>query len=227
MESITEVLGKTDTLTFDCYGTLIDWESGLMEALAELLGGLPEGRETEVIDAYIGAEAAVEAETYKPYRDVMAQAAEEVAGMFNVQLPRGASGKLAESLPNWRPFPDSNAALKRLKGRCRLGVLSNVDRDLFRATARHFEIEFDFVITAEDVHAYKPSHLHFHHLVNAHNGGEGTVHVAQSLFHDGVPTRQLGIPFVWINRRGQANDTEVRPIAEYPDLTSFAEATCK
>jgi 2-haloacid dehalogenase len=226
MDSITEVLVKTKTLTFDCYGTLIDWEAGLKASLGELFGELPAGKEEEVLRAYIEAEAAVQTDGYKPYSEVLAITAERVGRMFDIVVPPGTTDRMAELLPAWPPFPDTNAALTRLNERYRLGILSNIERHLFEATAKHFDVEFDFVITGEDVLAYKPSHLHFHRLINAYDGRDSTVHVAQSLFHDGVPAGQLGIPFVWINRRGQKNDTEAKPLAEFPDMGSFAEAAC-
>ena len=130
---------------------------------------------------------------------------------------------LAESVPGWKPFPDTNPALARLKERFRLGILSNIDNDLFAATARHFESaigRFDFVITAEDVGSYKPGHGHFKRLLTTVVDDVSThLHVAQSLFHDGVPAAELGIPFVWINRRGEVNETTARPLAELANLT--------
>ena len=133
---------------------------------------------------------------------------------------------LAERLPQWWPFSDTNAALARLKKCYRLGVLSNIDKDLFAATAKHFTVDFDFVITAEDVKSYKPGTAHFRQAIASQGPPESLLHVAQSLYHDGVPTAELNIAFVWINRYKERNHTGVRPLVEFPDLCSFADSVC-
>ena len=126
-------------------------------------------------------------------------------------------------MPDWPPFADTNEALVSLKRRFRLGILSNIDRNLFAETARRFDVAFDFVVTAEDVRSYKPGHAHFERLLSKHAEPGRVVHVAQSLFHDGVPTAELGIAFVWINRYNDANTARVHRLGEYADLKSFAE----
>jgi 2-haloalkanoic acid dehalogenase type II len=230
MGEVCNIFSATRTLTFDCYGTLVDWEAGLKSALGELFGEAAlDGRATEVFDAYVEAEAAVEGGSYRPYRVVLAEAARRVARMFDIEPATDPDPFMADHLRGWRPFPDTNEALKRLASRFRLGILSNIDRELLEATMRHFDVTFDLTVTAEDVRAYKPSHLHFLRFIHAHGGREGGLHVAQSLFHDGVPAAQLDLPFVWINRRGQAPPTRVdgpRPIAIYADLASFADEIC-
>jgi 2-haloalkanoic acid dehalogenase type II len=225
---LQEVLSRTETLSFDCYGTLIDWEQGLKAALAALFNErlAPEGLD-EAFEAYIEAEAAAESSGFRPYRDNIARAVERVARDFSISLPAGGGYRVADTLPDWLPFADTGEALLRLKGRFGLGVLSNVDRALFERTARHFPIAFDFVVTAEDVRAYKPSHLHFHHMFGAHAARESVLHVAQSLFHDGRPAEQLDLPFVWINRRGEPNVQDIPRLGEFPDLASFAEFACR
>ena len=227
----SDIFAATKTLTFDCYGTLIDWEAGLRSALAELFGEAAlDGRATEVFDAYVEAEAAVEEEAYRPYREVLAEAARRVATLFDVELANDPDPLMGDRLRDWCPFADTNEALKRLAARYRLGILSNIDGDLLDATLRHFDVPFDFTVTAENVRAYKPAHLHFLRFLNAHGGREGGLHVGQSLFHDGVPAAQLDLPFVWINRRGQAppgGSDGPRPIAIYPDLASFADEICR
>jgi 2-haloacid dehalogenase len=113
-----------------------------------------------------------------------------------------------------------------LKERFRLGVLSNIDRDLFAGTCRHFSVNFDFVITAEEVKSYKPAPGHFRTLFDHHASKNQVVHVAQSLYHDGAPAESFGLPFVWINRYGQKNDTAVKPSLEFPELRALAEVAC-
>ena len=127
-------------------------------------------------------------------------------------------------MADWRPFPDTNAALKRLKTKYGLCILSNVDRDLFEATARHLEVDFDQIITAQDVEAYKPDRPHFDRLLETVVESPGShLHVAQSLRHDGVPAGLLGIPFVWINRRGETNSSTAKPLAVFDDLTGLVD----
>ncbi len=214
-------LGEARFLTFDCYGTLIDWESGLRNAFRRALPTATPQRLAAVFDRYLEVEAQVESESYRSYREVVAEAGRRVAGSLDLEIPPAAAGALADSVGDWQPFPDTCAALQTLKRRCRLGILSNVDRDLFARTAARLGIEFDAVITAQDVQSYKPAHGHFARFAAAH-GRDGWIHVAQSQFHDGVPARQLGIPFVWINRRGERRIGEVSPVAEFPDLRTFA-----
>lgn len=216
------------SLSFDCYGTLIDWITGIggaLERLAASGGSLPVDQ-GELFDTYLEVEAEAEAGPYMPYKDILSTAQAQLARRFGLTVPPDRTRLLAESVPNWKPFPDANPALARLKARYRLGILSNIDNDLFAATARHFAPavgRFDFIITAEDVRAYKPAHPHFNRLLNTVVDDLGThLHVAQSLFHDGVPAAELGIPFVWINRHHQVNDTAAKPLAEFADLARLA-----
>jgi len=231
MSSVNDVFKRTTTITFDCYGTLIDWSAGLWRSFAGIFGPVVAERKQEWFDAYVRVEAEVESGKYRSYREVLAVVTERLARQFNLPLPPGRETELAEMLPHWRPFPDTNDALSRLKQRFRLGVLSNVDKDLFAGTARQFDVEFDFVVTAEDVRSYKPARAHFQRLIDAHGGisqlASSALHVAQSLYHDGAPANELGLAFVWINRYKEPNRTSVRPLAEFPDLCSFADAACR
>lgn len=224
-----EQLARIRSLSFDCYGTLIDWITGVRGALGELAAGggaLPVDL-GEFFDTYLEVEGRIEAGPYMPYQEVLTAAQAELAQRFGLTVPPDRARLLAASVPGWKPYDDTNAALARLKTRYRLGILSNIDNDLFAATARHFEPvigRFDFVITAEDVGSYKPGHAHFTRLLEtAIDDRAAHLHVAQSLFHDGVPAADLGIPFVWINRRNEVNDTTARPLAEFPDLTALAD----
>ena len=226
MNIIDEVLRRTRVITFDCYGTLIDWAAGLRGSLDAVFGEALTQHGEKLFEAYVQLEAVVESEPYRSYREVLAATVERLAQRFDLKLAPGGTRLLAETLPEWRPFPDTNEALTRLKENYRLGVLSNIGRDLFAGTARHFDVEFDFVVTAEDVRSYKPDHGHFRKLLDDHAKQETVLHVAQSLYHDGVPAAELGLAYVWINRYQGVNDTTVRPVAEYPDLKSLADAAC-
>jgi len=224
MSTIKEVLGRTKTITFDCYGTLIDWRTGLNRAFRELFGPVVSDRTEALFAAYVQTEAEIEAESYRSYREVLSTVTERLADRFGVALAPGGAERLAASLPHWPPFADTNEALIRLGRLFRLGVLSNIDGDLFAGTARQFDVAFDFVVTAEDVRSYKPARAHFERLLSKFAGRDEVLHVAQSLFHDGVPARELNIPYVWINRYNEANTTAVRPLRVYTDLASLAEA---
>lgn len=224
MDSIGDILARTRTITFDCYGTLIDWDAGLSRAFVEIFGPEAAAHRKELFDAHVGVEAEIESGPFRSYREVLATVVERLAYRFKWNLLPGKRGRLAELLPSWTPFADTNDALLRLKKRYRLGVLSNTDRDLFAGTAKHFPIQFDFLVTAQDVRSYKPALPHFERFLGKHGGRGGWLHVAQSQFHDGRPANQVGIAFVWINRYKDPADPMVRAAAEYPDLKSLADA---
>jgi 2-haloacid dehalogenase len=221
---LVELAERTEVLTFDCYGTLIDWRAGLTQSFMTMFGASVEPRLVELFEAYQAIEGEVEADGYRTYREVLAEVARRMALRLALALPSERAGLLADTLPTWPAFDDTGEGLKRLKRRFRLGVLSNIDGDLFARTAERFPVGFDFVVTAQDVRSYKPGHGHFRAMLESHGTLETTVHVAQSLFHDGVPARELGLAYVWINRYSQRNDTPARPVAEFPDLRSLADA---
>ncbi len=226
MDSAIDVFKRTTTISFDCYGTLIDWSAGLWRSFADIFGPAVTERKQEWFDAYVRIEAEFESGPYRSYREILTVVTERLARQFKLPIPNSRSTILAEMLPHWAPFPDTNDALARLKKRYRLGVLSNIDMDLFAGTAKQFGTAFDFVVAAEEVRSYKPAHGHFRRLIDKHGGIETALHVAQSLYHDGAPASELGLAFVWINRYKERNRTAVRPLAEFPDLRSFADAAC-
>jgi len=224
MATLDQALPRITTITFDCYGTLIDWKGGLASSFRELLGAVVDEREMDVFDAYVGIEAEEESGRFRCYREILQAVAARMGERFGVRVDAAQAAAFAESLPDWRPFADTNDALVRLKRQFRLGVLSNVDRDLFAGTCRHFDVAFDFVVTAEDVGSYKPALGHFHRYLADHGSAAETLHVAQSLFHDGAPAREFGLAYVWINRYKQTNRAKVTPLAEFPDLSGLARA---
>ncbi len=210
-------------ITFDCYGTLIDWESGIRRTLQRQLQSAGREWEDRFFDLYLEREALHESAAYRPYREVLAAAEADVLTAAGVNpLPKPA---LADSLPDWKPFADTLQGLERLREKYKLGVLSNIDRDLFARTARHLGVKFDIVVTAEDVQYYKPGPAHFNRMLEQTGLNKSQVlHAAQSLYHDVAVCNELNIPCVWINRRGEENTRSARPIAEFPDLPSFASA---
>jgi 2-haloalkanoic acid dehalogenase type II len=215
---------RFDVLTFDCYGTLVDWERGIGEAFDAAARSDQVWLDRDaVLAAYHAIEPVVEAERYRSYRDVLALTARAVAERLGWKLAPGREAFLAESLPAWPPFPDTNDALRRLKAAGhRLAILSNVDDALLAATRRQLAVDFDFVVTAQQVGSYKPAPAHF----TTARGRIGTgrwLHVAQSYFHDVQPARALGIPTAWINRRGEAPLDGGRPDHEFRTLAEAAD----
>jgi 2-haloalkanoic acid dehalogenase type II len=213
-----------DIITFDCYGTLIDWESGISAAF--LQAARADNRELErdaVLQAYARLEPVVQAEAYRRYREVLTETARRVAGELGWQLPEGQAGFLAESLPQWQPFPDTNPAMERLSAAgYRLGILSNVDDDLLAGTLRHLRAPFELLITAQQVGSYKPAPGHFL-TARKQIGDRRWLHAAQSYFHDVVPARALGIPTAWINRKCEAASDGGRPTRELNTLAELAD----
>jgi 2-haloacid dehalogenase len=211
--------GAFDAMTFDCYGTLIDWETGILTALRPIVG--PSGGDDALLEAFGRAESAVEAGPYRRYRDILEEVARMVAAERGVVPDPAAVATFGGSVVAWPAFPDSADALARLHRRFRLGVITNCDDDLFAASARRLETDFDWVVTAQQAGSYKPSERNFH-LAFERLGlpRERILHVAQSLFHDHVPAKRLGLTTVWVDRRhGRSGSGATMPAAATPDLT--------
>jgi 2-haloacid dehalogenase len=223
---------RVDALTFDCYGTLIDWEAGLSAAFAPILAvhGIAATGD-DVLERYARYEAAAEAGPYQLYREVLATGLRGVADELGFTPTSDEIAAFSGSVVDWPAFPDSAAALARLHRRFRLGVITNCDDDLFDASARRLETDFDWVVTAQQARSYKPDEANFHlALERIALPRERIVHVAQSLYHDHVPAQRLGFTTVWINRRhdrpgtGATPPATATPDATYPDMASFAAA---
>jgi 2-haloacid dehalogenase len=207
--------------TFDCYGTLIDWNAGI-RAVLERLWGVELA--PKLLERYRELEPEVQAEEYRPYGAVLTLTLERLAQEVGYGIPEGESGILVQSLPDWPPFPEAAGALEELRRRgWRLAILSNSDRDLITASERAIGVPFDILVVAEDVRSYKPAHAHwerFFELTTAEP--ERHAHVGASLFHDIAPARELGLTTVWINRLGETADPE--PDRELPDLSALPGA---
>jgi 2-haloalkanoic acid dehalogenase type II len=215
-------------VTFDCYGTLIDWETGIRLAFKQALAGmgLSQSQEGELFELYQEEEKTIEGEMpYQKYREVLALAASRAARRFGKNIPEKLSEILAEQLPNWSSFPDTNPALERLATEYTLGILSNVDNDLLAGTLKHFTVPFDLVVTAERVRSYKPGPEHFEEARRIIGADRGWLHVAASLYHDIEPALRLGINTAWINRKNSSEGKGLRgKIArEAKDLTQLAD----
>jgi 2-haloalkanoic acid dehalogenase type II len=217
-----------EVVTFDCYGTLIDWETGIRAAFKQSLTDLGLGplEEARVFDLYEQEERRIEAlQPYRSYRTVLSEAASAAARRFGKNVPEKLSGLLAEQLPTWAPFPDTNPALEKLARKYRLGILSNVDNDLLEGTLQHFTVPFDLVVTAERVRSYKPGMKHFEEARRIIGADTSWLHVAASLYHDIEPASRLGIKTVWVNRKNEARGRsfEGRIVKEVRDLAQLAD----
>ncbi len=214
-----------DVITFDCYGTLIDWERGIGEAF--VTAASEEGRSIDpgdVLKAYGEIEPAVEAQPYCSYWTVLASTAIQVAARLGWSLTEERAAFLAQSLPSWPPFPDTNPALRRLAAAgFRLGILSNVDDELLAGTLRHLDAPFKLLVTAQQVRSYKPAYGHFLTARARIGTGSRWLHAAQSYFHDVVPAKALGLPVAWINRKGKTAGPGGTPDHEFRNLTELAD----
>jgi 2-haloacid dehalogenase len=208
-------------LTFDCYGTLIDWETGILAAVMPILTARGIAAEaTHVLQHYVRHEAAQEAGPYRRYRDVLQAVMAGIAAEFGFTPTATELRALPDSVGHWPPFADTVAAIARLKTRYKLVIVSNIDDAMFAETRRLFPVEFDHVITAEQVGSYKPAPAHFH--VTLQRLGvppQGVLHVAQSLYHDHVPAKALGLTTVRVQRPSRLPGTGLAlPAAATPDL---------
>jgi 2-haloacid dehalogenase len=218
-------------LSFDCYGTLIDWETGIFSALRPILEA--HGKtiaDSELLRLYSELESDAERGEFHSYREVLRSVVRGLGKRLAFNPTESEMNLLPDSLPSWQPFPDTVAALGRLKARYQLAIVSNVDDDLFTSTARRLEVPFDYIITAQQARAYKPS-LQMFTLARQRTGVAqgGWLHVAQSIYHDVIPAQSLGIATVWVNRpsprpgSGAAKAASGSPDLEVPDLKTLAQ----
>lgn len=214
-------------VTFDCYGTLIDWESGILRVLRPLLAD--HGKSVAdhlLLELYSELEPAIQAGEYRPYRFVLEEVVRGVGQHFGFSVSINEARSLAASLKNWTPFPDTVAALRALKRKYRLGIISNTDDDLFAETAKHLSVPFDWVITAEQARAYKPARAVFETALSKIGLPPGRIiHAAQSVYHDVIPGKQLGMATVLVSRRGPgaAKRATAKPDLEVADLKTLAQ----
>jgi 2-haloacid dehalogenase len=222
-------------ISFDCYGTLIDWESGILPTLRAMLANhgksLPDA---DILGLYGEFEAGAESGPYQSYRNVLQSVVREFADRFHFQASDAEIRSLHESVPAWLPFPDTVPALRELKKRYRLVVISNIDDALFAKTRRRLDVEFDGVITAEQAKSYKPSLNNFQMALRTLGlAPDQLLHAGQSIYHDVIPARSLGIATVWVNRKsarpgiGAVRAAAGHPDMEVPDLASLTIAAMK
>ena len=218
-------------LTFDCYGTLIDWEQGIVQALRPLLQKygvvLPDDK---ILEHYAMFESQAEKGEFRSYREIL----QVVLGKFGDALDFAPTNQelaaFPDSIQKWPPFPDTVAALQKLAQNYRLAIISNIDDDLFAHSAAQLGVRFDWVVTAQQVGAYKPSLQNFEYAFKKIAMPKKQIlHVAQSLYHDHVPAKKLGLNSVWVNRRqghkgsGATPPAEATPDLEVPDMRTLVE----
>lgn len=211
---------RFEYLSFDCYGTLINWEPGILGYLRPLLQSKGcNASNDEILNWYSEFEPKQQGAAYRSYREILAAVAGDFAREYRIQLTDEEANGLADSIQRWEPFPDTVPALKRLKSRYKLAVLSNIDDDLFAFTAPKLEVPLDCVVTAQQVKSYKPSCHNFEVLLDRLGIEKGRLlHVAESLYHDVVPGHALGIATVWVNRRQSRPAAATKLVAAQPDL---------
>ncbi len=218
-------------LTFDCYGTLIDWEGGILSALRPLLTAQGVSlSEESLLETYGELEAKQEAGEFQNYRAILRGVVEGFGERYGFAVNEAVRNAIVDSFDRWLPFPDTVEALARLGERFSLNVISNVDDDLFALSAKHLKADFRNVVTAQRVGSYKPNLRNFEVALQTLNlPKERVLHVAQSLYHDIAPANQLGIASVWVNRRqgstgaGATPSANAVPNLEVPDLKTLAE----
>jgi 2-haloalkanoic acid dehalogenase type II len=222
---VTIDYGQFDALTFDCYGTLIDWEAGLLAAFAPVLAAHEVAVDDEdLLVRYAAHEARLEAGPYLRYRDLLAEGLRGVGAELGFQPSDDEAARFGGSVVDWPAFADSPSALARLRERFKLGVLTNCDDDLFAGSNARLGVDFDWVITAQQVGSYKPSQANFDAMFARLAAGgvarDRILHVAQSLYHDHAPAKRLGMTTVWIDRRHDRPGAGATPVADAaPDAT--------
>jgi 2-haloacid dehalogenase len=216
-------------ITFDCYGTLIDWESGIFGAIRPILAAHgAEVSDPGILRLYSELEADAESSRFKPYRQILRDVVRGFGDRLGFRATDAEQQSLPDSLATWKPFPDTVAALRQLKTRFELCIISNVDDDLFAASARQLEVDFDHVTTAGQAHAYKPS-LAIFRVAQKKMGipPEQWLHAGQSIYHDVIPAKSLGISTVWVNRpsprpgAGAAKQASTMPDLEVHSLAEL------
>lgn len=223
-------IDRFEVLTFDCYGTLIDWESGMLLALQSILSAHHlQIDEKAILERFAKFESELEQGEYLKYQEILKGVVQRFSEEFGFIPSSAELNALADSIQNWQPFSDTVEALKTLKQRFKLAIISNIDDDLFAFSAQHLVVPFDFIVTAEQVKSYKPSLQNFKVAIQQIGvSPEKILHVACSTYHDIVPASFLGLSTVWVNRRlgkegaGAALPAQGQPDVEVPDLKTLA-----
>ncbi len=212
-------------VTFDCYGTLIDWESGAYDAFQKEAerDGFTIDKNT-VGPLFVEVQKEIMSGSYELYAEVLRRTAVRVAEQLGWDLEPSRSGFLPSSVPRWPPFRETNAQLERFRKKFELGILSNVDDKLLGATRRHFRVDFDLVVTAQQVRSYKPDPAHFKECQRRIGGKTGWVHITSGYETDVVPCLKAKVPVIYVNRKGrELQQGEKKPTEEVKTLRDAAK----
>jgi 2-haloacid dehalogenase len=212
-------------VTFDVYGTLIDWETGVYDAFAKEAArdGVEIDRAT-LIPMFHEIEREIESGSYELYAEVLRRTALEIAKRLDWPLEPSRSGFLPDSVQRWQPFKETNTQLQKLSKKYKLGLLSNIDDKLLGQTRRHIPTDFDLVVTAQQVRSYKPEPPHFTECARRIGGKRGWVHVAASYYHDVAPCLKQRVPVIWVNRSKETLEPSAKkPTAEVSNLKEAAK----
>lgn len=220
-----------ELLSFDCYGTLIDWEAGILAALKPVLAAHGKSiPDDQLLELYGEFESQAETGEYRSYWEVLRAVVCALAKRMTFTPGPRELDALANSVPNWLPWPDTVRALKRLRSRYRLAIISNIDDELFSATRRYLQVEFDSVTTAQQAACYKPGLKIFQiALHKSEVSPDRVLHVGQSIYHDVLPARSLGLATVWVNRPslragiGAVKSAQGTPDLEVPSVGALAD----
>jgi 2-haloacid dehalogenase len=212
-------------VTFDVYGTLIDWESGAFDAFkkeADRDGFTLE--RAELIPIFHEIQQQIQAGSYELYAEVLRRTAVQIAKQLSRPLEPSRSGFLPDSVQRWAPFKETNSVLAKIAKKHKIGLLSNVDDKLLGQTRRHIPLDFDLVVTAQQVRSYKPDPAHFTECERRVGGKKGWVHIAASYYHDVEPCLKKKVPVIWVNRTKQTLESgQKKPDAEVANLREAAK----
>lgn len=229
---IREPFREIKYLSFDCYGTLVDWENGILDAIRPFVDW-QQFSEVEMLQKFAASEAKQESGPYRPYREILTDVFRDLVANAGSHTPESWT-LLADSVASWRPFPDTITTLKALSQCFSLAVLSNIDNSIFVKTEKGFGISFSHVVTAEDLQSYKPNRKNFEALLQTLRCKKNEVlHVAQSLYHDHIPAKEMGLTTVWVNRPsriqgvGATLPADVRPDYEVESLSALRKLLVK
>ena len=225
MRALMALPKKIEWVTFDVYGTLIDWEEGIFEAFSKEADrdGFTIERD-QLIPHFMETEKEIEGGSYELYAEVLRRTAVRLSRELEWPLEPSRSGFLPDSVQRWRPFRETNPTLEKLKKKFQIGLISNIDDKLLGQTRRHMPVDFDLVVTAQQVRSYKPDPAHFTEAERRMRNKKGWVHVGASCYHDVEPALKKKIPVVWVNRHKQALEpSQKKPTAEVHNLREAAK----
>jgi len=213
-------MSQFQLITFDCYGTLVDWELGMKNALEDLTNKKNISLDIEsLIQRYIEIELQIEQKGYRRYKEILALGVRRLFEENGVELTAQEEKIFADTITTWPPFEETTEVLSKLKDRYKLAILSNIDDDIIRHSIKLIGVEFDAVITAEQVKSYKPSRSHWKRMMEIFNlPKERVLHVAASYVHDVIPAKELGFTVAWINRKNEKAESNAKPDYEFRDL---------